>query len=209
VIVTDPAARKVLEALLEAEDAESLMSAIAPATGPRPEPKEEVSAPNESAVAMQHRFGMVDILDESILNSRQGDGAFPLRLMFGEMTEHGDEDAAFAFACAINFYFRATMNEEARVRLALEVSRLFYPFARKTLDDKLRRAAAPLLAQLMTTQLDKLELRHVEDGAMFDSAIHERSAGSDSTSPKIRHAETFLCRVAGTGKARFKATVTT
>ena len=158
---------------------------------------------------MEKRFGMVDILDDSILNARQGDGAFPLRLMFGELTEHGDEDTAFAFACGINMYFRAAMGEEARVRIGLEVSRLYYQFAREALDDKLRKAASPLLAQLMTTQLQTLELRHVDEGAMFDSAIHERAAGADATSPRIKHPVTFLCRVAATQKARVKAAVTT
>lgn len=207
-IVDDPAARKVLEALLTAEDAASLMSAIAPPVGKVPVSEIEKPA-NESAVRMQRRFGMVDILDDSILDARQGDSAFPLRLMFSEMTEHGEDDAAFAFACAINFYFRSTMAEEARVRLGLEVSRLFYAFACEALDDKLRRAAAPLLAQLLTTQLELLELRHVEDGAAFDSGVHERAPGSDASNSKIRQPQTFLCRVAGTGKIRFKASVTT
>jgi len=213
VIVSDPTARKVLEALLNAPDGKALLEAVAPsgassgaAGGGAVLPGDAVP---DSALAMQKRFGMVDILDDSILQARQGDGAFPLRLMFGELVEHGDEDTAFAFACAINFYFRATMGEEARVRIGLEVSRLYYRFAEGALDDKLRRAASPLLAQLMTTQLDTLELKHVDEGAMFDSAIHERAAGSDATSPRIKRPVTFLCRVAATNKARFKAAVAT
>lgn len=207
-IVSDPAARRVLEALLEASDDEALMKAIAPGSDAAPAPSPAPAVPS-SALAMQKRFGMVDILDDSILNARQGDSAFPLRLMFSELTEHGDEDAAFAFACGINMYFRAGMGEEARVRIGLEVSRLYYAFARGALDDKLRRAASPLLAQLMTTQLQTLELRHVEEGAMFDSALHERAAGSDATSPRIQRPVTFLCRIAATQKTRIKAAVTT
>lgn len=206
-IVSDPAARKVLEALLNASSQAALMEAIAPSS-PKSPPTSPPEVP-DSAIAMQKRFGMVDILDESILDARQGDSAFPLRLMFGELTEHGDEDTAFAFACGINMYFRASMGEEARVRIGLEVSRLYYQFAREVLDDKLRKAASPLLAQLMTTQLQTLELRHVDEGAMFDSAIHERATGSDATSPRIKRPVTFLCRVAATQKARIKAAVTT
>ncbi|HHH30642.1 MAG TPA: hypothetical protein ENK57_20185 [Polyangiaceae bacterium] len=205
-IVTDPTARKVLEALLEASDGDALLQAIAPAERPASAPAPAVP---DSAVAMQKRFGMVDILDDSILDARQGDSAFPLRLLFSELTEHGGEDVAFAFACGINMYFRANMGEEARVRVGLEVSRLYYQFAREALDDKLRRAASPLLAQLMTTQLETLELRHVDEGAMFDSALHERAPGADATSPRIKRPVTFLCRVAGTQRARIKAAVTT
>lgn len=208
-IVADATARKVLEALLNAPDVEALVAALAPAEAAKAGPSPKVEAVPESALAMQRRFGMVDILDESILDARQGDGAFPLRLMFGELVEHGDEDAAFAFACGINFYFRAAMSEEARVRLGLEVSRQYYVFAAAALEDQLRRAASPLLAQLMTTQLDQLELRHVEEGAIFDSAVHERTSGSDATNARIRRPASFLCRVAATQKTRFKAAVTT
>jgi len=125
------------------------------------------------------------------------------------LREELEDDTAFALASGLSFYFRATMDEEARVRVGLEVSRLYYTFARVSLDEPERMAVSPLLARLMSGDLDRLRFEAVDHEPVFDSAHHERSKRADASSSALAVPETFMCRVAANDMVRFKAVVTT
>lgn len=155
-------------------------------------------------------FALSDVLDSSILGARPGDPSFTLRVFFGELSNHADEETAFALGCGLNFFFRAPMDEENKTRLGLEVSRLYYLFVQETeLDADLVRRLSPLLARLFNTQLERVSFESVDHTPVFDSSTHERSQDSDVTSSSISTPLGFLCRVVANSKVRFKAVVRT
>ena len=155
-----------------------------------------------------------DILDDEILSARPSDKAFPLRMLFGDLAEAlaaggAQAETAFAFASGLNFYFRAPQPEEARIAVGITTSRLYYSFmqARKKEPRELI-ATSPLLAALLTSELERARLESVDHQKTFDGQIHDRELGS-STSPQIQAPLTFLCRVATTGVVRSRALVRT
>jgi len=157
-----------------------------------------------------HKIVLSDILDDSILGSRPGDTSFPLRMFFGTLGEELADETAFALANGINFYFRVAMEEEAKIGVAMEVSRLYYRFAHeRPLDQELVRPHSPLLARLMSTELEHVRLESVDGARVYDSTVHERELGSDSSNAKISSPKSFLCRVVSNNRVRVKATVGT
>jgi len=151
-----------------------------------------------------------DMLDDSILAARQGDKAYPLRLLLGQLASSLEDDVAFAFACGLNFYFRAPMVEEEKVRVGFEVSRLFYRMARQgKLDSDLTPRVAPLLADLLSTELSKLRFESVDHAPTFDSRSHEREEGSSATSAKVSLPASFIVLVSANKMVRIKAQVWT
>jgi hypothetical protein len=155
-----------------------------------------------------------DILDDEILSARPSDKAFPLRMLFGDLAEAlssgGPEaESAFALASGLNFYFRAAQPEEARIAVGITASRLYYSFmlVRKK-EAREVTATSPLLAALLTSELERARLECVDHQRTFDGQIHDREPGS-STSPQIQAPLSFLCRVATTGVVRSRALVRT
>lgn len=198
---------RVLDALVRAVDKRALGAAIESFAKSAPAPAEGAG---ETARAVLNKIVLSDILDDSILGSRPGDTSYPLRMFFGTLGDRLEEDTAFALANGINFYFRAPMEEEARLAVGLEVSRLYYRFAEEQpLESELMRELSPLLARLMSTQLEMVSLESVDATRVFDSATHERELGSDKSSPKVRGPKSFLCRVVSNGRVRIKAAVRT
>lgn len=217
----------LVSALREAIDADRLRDALtrrfgrAPAS--EPPPRREASAPpprpasapptasaSATATEMLAMFSMADLLDDDILGARPSDASFPLRAFFGALSERGATEVGYALGSAINFYFRVDMDEETKVRLGLEVSRLYYRFAAEAqMEEDMVTRLSPLLAKLMSTQLDRLRLESVDHVPVFDSSLHERSKRADATSARVRRPETFLCRVTGNDMVRFKAVVRT
>ena len=103
---------------------------------------------------------------------------------------------AFALASGLNFFFRAAMEDEAHDRVGLEVSRQFYEFAHDAQVEpwmpELDREAAPLLASLMSGELERLR---------FESVDHARSSTRRSTSARrLRPTRRASC-----GRRRFSA----
>ncbi|MEM9696221.1 MAG: hypothetical protein AAGA56_26990 [Myxococcota bacterium] len=153
---------------------------------------------------------LADLLDESILGARPDDHAFPLRSFFGLLGQEAEADLLFSLACGLNFYFRAAMGDEERATVGLEVSRLYYRFAQmEAFDPGLREQAAPLLAELLSTELSRLELVSVDRDRIFDSSRHERGNGADPTRSAIRQPMSFACLVSVNGNMRLKAQVLT
>jgi hypothetical protein len=182
------------------------------------------------------RIVLGDILDEGILAARPEDRTFPLRLLFSELGSLMTADAgerlaetgnlptleqrthvaeqAFALASGLNFLFRASMDAEAKVRLAVEVSRQFYAVVRDAqrlgaMDAELVQKAAPLLAAIMSHELDRVRLESVDHVRLFDSQLHERTADADPTSSRILRPATFLCRLTTNNAVKAKAQVVT
>lgn len=161
------------------------------------------------------RIVLGDILDDSILSAKAGERTFPLRLFFGELgsflTKEGDAaDHAFTLASGLNFFFRADMDGENKVRVAIEVSRSLYTFAHVAkLDPELLSKAAPLLAALMSGSLERVKLETVDHVKMFDSQIHERTNESDPSGARIVRPASFLCRVSANNAVKAKAQVVT
>lgn len=161
------------------------------------------------------RIVLGDILDDSILSAKAGERTFPLRLFFGELasflTKEGDAaDHAFTLASGLNFFFRADMDGENKVRVAIEVSRSLYTFAHVAkLDPELLSKAAPLLAALMSGSLERVKLETVDHVKMFDSQIHERTTESDPSGSRIVRPASFLCRVSANNAVKAKAQVVT
>lgn len=159
------------------------------------------------------RIVLGDILDDAILEARPSDRSFPLRVFFGELgallAKEGDvAEHAFALASGLNFFFRAEMESEAQVRVAIEVSRAFYVVA-KELDAEMVAKAAPLLAALMSSSLERVKLESVDHVRTFDSSLHERAPGADPTGSRIVRPATFLCRVTANNAVKAKAQVVT
>ena len=127
-----------------------------------------------------------DILDDAILGARPSDRTFPLRLFFSELgtllAHEGEEgpaahaaEMAFTLASGLNFFFRAEMDDEAKIRVGLEVSRQLYALAHDPgakMDSDMVSKAAPLLATLMSDR--------ARAGALRERRSHEgvRLAGA-------------------------------
>jgi hypothetical protein len=161
------------------------------------------------------RIVLSDILGDDILAARPNDRTFPLRLFFGELgtllaKDDAVADHAFTLASGLNFFFRAEMDGEAKVRVAMEVSRQLYEVAHEAkLDPELVAKAAPLVAALMSTELERVKLESVDHVKVFDSQIHERTAASDPTGSRIVRPASFLCRVTTNNAVKAKAQVVT
>ena len=202
--------KRALSALLRSVDTEAFGDAIAGLGAT----EAKTSAPSEhsdqTAKAVLEKIVLSDILDDSILGARPGDTSFPLRMFFGTLGDELEDDTAFALANGINFYFRVAMDQEAKLGVAMEVSRLYYRFAHtRPLDPELVRSLSPLLARLMSTELEQVSLESVDGARVFDSSLHERELGSDSSNAKIIAPKSFLCRVVSNKRVRVKATVGT
>ena len=166
------------------------------------------------------RIVLGDILDDAILGARPADRTFPLRLFFSELGtllghDDGDPSAgelAFTLASGLNFFFRADMDSEAKIRVGLEVSRQVYALAHDPhakMDADMVGKAAPLLATLMTTELERVRFESVDHVKVYDSQIHERTAASDPTGSRILRPASFLCRVQANNAVKAKAQVVT
>ena len=165
--------------------------------------------PNAAVPLALERLTLSDVLDDAILQARPSDSAFPLRVLLGDAAAKlSDEGAAFAFMTGLNFYFRASVEEETKVLLAFELSRAFYRFG-KELEREVVVKSAPLLARILSTQLELVTVEDVEIARIFDSSSHERSALADLRGEKIVEAESFLCRVRASGLVKRKAQVRT
>ncbi len=206
--MNDPAIRTLLDALAGVVDAEALKAEMRAYLGDAPVASEK-PAPAEGS----GRFLLQDILDDSILGAKSGDKSFPLRLLFSELaTRAGEqkEETAFTLLCALNVYFRVDADDEVKMRLGHEVSRLYYRF----MDEARPEGLAPvqvsgLVAALLSTELSRVRLEAVDHAATFDSQTHERAPGSDPASGTVRRPLSFLCRVTQTGMVRIKASVAT
>ncbi len=202
----------VLEALVASVDRERLREAlegIVPAAGGAASAAGPAS-PSKTEGAILHRIVLSDILDDAILAARPGETSFPLRVFFGELGDSLGSDTGFALASALNFYFRVAMEEESKMRVGLEVSRLYYRFAEeRPLDRDVVIALSPLLARLMSTELERLRFESVDSAGVFDSSVHERAPGSDSGASRIAAPKSFLCRVVSSSMIRAKAMVRT
>lgn len=181
----------------------------------------EQESGSEGAKRLLTKVVLGDILDDSILAARPGDRTFPLRVFFGELgtllAHHGQDgpgahaaDVAFTVASGLNFFFRAAMDPEAKMRVGLEVSRQVYTLAHDAkLDDDVVAKATPLLAALMSSELERVRFETVDHTKVFDSQLHERAADSDATSSRILRPASFLCRVQSNNAVKAKAQVVT
>jgi hypothetical protein len=216
--------RAVFGAIDKAVDAHDLAEIVrAFARGPRPSLPESPNdvPPTAGAKRLLTRIVLGDILDDSILAARPQDRTFPLRLFFGELSrllgtdaDHESalaaSDAAFTLASGLNFFFRAPMDGESKMRVGFAVSRQLYVVAHAAdLDSELVSKAAPLLAALMTGELERLKFESVDHVKVFDSQLHERVAGSDPTAFNIVRPASFLCRVTSNNTVKVKAEVFT
>lgn len=213
----------VLERGIDAHDLSEVVRMYA--RGPRPTygsiTHGSVPAPTAGAQRVLTRIVLGDILDDAILSARPQDRTFPLRLFFGELsrllaTESDDpkaasiSDGAFVLASGLNFFFRASMSAEAKMRVGIEVSRQLYGVAHAAeLDRDMVTKAAPLLATLMTNELERLKFESVDHTRVFDGQIHERTPSSDPTAHNIVRPASFLCRVTANGTVKIKAEVVT
>ncbi|MBN9167136.1 MAG: hypothetical protein J0I07_39775 [Myxococcales bacterium] len=216
--------KAVLGAIEKAVDAHELAEIVrAFARGPRPTLPEgpNDAPPTAGAKRLLTRIALGDILDDSILAARPQDRTCPLRLFFGELsrllaTDADDgaaaaaADAAFTLASGLNFFFRAPMDGESKMRVGFEASRQLYVVADAArLDPELVGKAAPLLAALMTGELERLKFECVDHVKVFDSQLHERAPGSDPTAFNIVRPASFLCRVGTNNAVKVKAEVLT
>ena len=182
--------------------------------GPKP-PAEQFFATTPTSDKILARIVLGDILDDSILSAKAGERTFPLRLFFGELgsflAKEGDAaDHAFTLASGLNFFFRADMDAENKLRVAIEVSRSLYTFAGAAkLDPEVLSKAAPLLAALMSGGLERVKLESVDHVKVFDSQIHERTGNSDPSGARIVRPASFLCRVSANNAVKAKAQVVT
>jgi hypothetical protein len=194
-------AARIGEILPEKHDAPAPASA-------RPHATPAKTASSGVANELLERWSLADVLDESILHANPSDKAYPLRLLFAEMSARMTEsDEALAFASAANFFFRTESDEESRVALGIEVSRAFYTFAR-TLDQGILSRTAPSFATLLSTQLERLKFEAIDHLTTFDSQVHERERGASSNGA-IKEVRTFACRIIASGMVRAKAKVMT
>ena len=216
----DQIKRAILAAIEKSVDSHDIAEVVRGyARAPRPTHPEIHEAATTGATRLLTRIVLGDILDDTILAARPNDRTFPLRLFFGELSRYlaNDTDAAaavseaaFTLASGLNFFFRAPMEGEGKMHVGLEVSRQLYGFAdAATLDRELLARAAPLLASLMNNELERVKLESVDVVKVFDSALHERTEGSDPTSLAIVRPTSFLCRVAANNAVKAKAGVLT
>lgn len=165
--------------------------------------------------ALLNRIVLGDILDDSILGARPSDRTFPLRLFFAELgtmlaAEDPKAEGAFTLASGLNFFFRAEMDAEAKIRVGLEVSRQFYTLAHDaSLDGEMITKAAPLLAAIMTSELERVRFESIDHTKVYDSLVHERTPSSDPTGSRIQRPASFLCRVQTNNAVKVKAQVVT
>ncbi len=156
------------------------------------------------------RVVMADLLDESILGARPGDKSFPLRVFFGELGARIQSPVAFTLATGMNFFFRSEMEEEDKMRVGLELSRLYYAFALEAgLEPTAVAETSPLLAALMSSELSRLSFESVDHAGVFDSRYHERGGGADPHGSRIVRPVTFLAKVVQNSMVRAKARVLT
>ena len=167
------------------------------------------SAPRPGALG-DARFLLQDILDDSILGAKAGDKSFPLRLLFSELSTRAADDAAFTLLCALNVYFRVEADDEVKMRLGTEISRLYYRFMDEARPEGLLAVqVSSLVAALLSTELQRVRFEAIDHAATYDSASHERAQGADGGSSTLRRPLSFLCRVTQTGMVRIKALVVT
>lgn len=215
--------KAVLAAIARSVDAHDLAEVVRSyARGPRPTHPEGLPEPSVTPGSMRilTRIVLGDLLDDAILSARPQDRTFPLRLFFGElsrllaadadgMSSHAS-DAAFTLASGLNFYFRASMDPESKMRVGLAVSRQLYHLAHAArLEAELVAKSTPLLAALMTNELERLKFESVDHLKVFDSQLHERAVGSDPTAFNIVRPVSFLCRVSANNAIKAKAEVLT
>lgn len=214
--------KAVLAAIERTVDANQLADVVRQyARGPRPThpeiPSDSMPPPSPGAQKLLTRIVLGDILDDGILAARPSDPAFPLRLFFGELSrllaaedQETISDQAFTLAAGLNFFFRAPMDPEAKMRVGIEVSKQLYALASAaSLDRHIVSKSTPLLAALMTNELERLKFESVDHIKVFDSQLHERVVGSDPTSFAITRPASFLCRVASNNAVKAKAEVFT
>lgn len=217
--MSDPIVRTILghlEAALVSRERE-LRRDLAGLTTPPPSPAAPPQATGGAEADVLSRVTLSDILDEGILGARPTDKSFPLRLLLGAMAEHVTSqknprarEAAFVLSNALNLYFRADLDEEAKIRVGYETSRTYYAFAAAAgLERDLVARASPLLAALLGTELERVKLEATDHVSMFDSQLHERERGSDPHGSRIVSRGSFLVRVSATGMVRMKAQVRT
>jgi hypothetical protein len=162
-----------------------------------------------------NRIVLGDILDDSILGARPNDRTFPLRLLFSELGTLLAQDGpvaelAFTLASGLNFFFRAAMDGEAKIRVGLEVSRQLYMLVESAkMEADLVAKAAPLLATIMTSELERVRFESIDHTKVYDSQVHERTATSDMQSARILRPASFLCRVQANNAVKAKAQVVT
>jgi hypothetical protein len=186
-------------------------------TGTSEPPRGPAPAATAGTQALLNRIVLGDILDDSILGARPSDRTFPLRVFFGELGamlagEDHRAESAFTLASGLNFFFRAEMEAEAKIRVGLEVSRQFYELAHDTkvkMDPEVVAKAAPLLAAIMSSGLERVKLESVDHMKVYDSSVHERTTDSDATGSRILRPASFLCRVQTNNAVKAKAQVVT
>ena len=179
--------------------------------------------PSAGTQKLLTRIVLGDILDDAILGARPQDRTFPLRLLFSELgTLLGDDsedgprahaaEQAFTLASGLNFFFRSAMDAEAKIRVGLEVSRQLYLLAydgQVKMDADVIAKAAPLLATIMSSELERVKFESVDHARVFDSQTHERTSESDPTGSRILRPASFLCRVSTNNAVKAKAQVVT
>jgi hypothetical protein len=211
----------IMAALERTVDAHELAEVVrAFARGPRPTIPPE-GAPSTGSQRLLTRIVLGDILDDAILSARPSDRTFPLRLFFGDLgtllasediegPAATNADLAFTLASGLNFFFRAAMDAEGKMRVGIEVSRQLYTVADAVkMDPEVVGKATPLLAALMTNELERLKFESVDHMKTFDSQLHERAAGADPSSSAIVRPASFLVRVAANNAVKAKAQVVT
>jgi hypothetical protein len=205
---------RVLAGAVEAEIGSSTSTSSPAPAAPAP----EVTRGTQKLLT---RIVLGDILDDSILGARPQDRTFPLRLFFSELgtllAHEGDDgpdahnaELAFTLASGLNFFFRAAMDTEAKVRVGLEVSRQLYTLAHDAkIDADVVAKAAPLLATIMSSELERVRFESIDHAKVYDSQAHERTADSDPTGSRILRPASFLCRVSTNNAVKAKAQVVT
>jgi hypothetical protein len=221
--------QRVVSAIVASADGSAIDQALArarastsPTTATTPSPSTSTAPATPTATPtstrnnlsphdeLASRLLLVDVLDDDILGARVGDRPYPLRLLLTHLGESLTTGEGFDLACALNVFFRVEMDDEAKMRLGIEASRLYYRFVReKGIDAGIVTPLSPLLASLLGGQLERLRFESVDHQRVFDGAVHERAEGSDATSAAIREPLTFLCRVVATGMVRARASVRT
>ncbi len=96
------------------------------------------------------------------MSAGPGSKAYPLRVLFAQI---GGRLATtgFELACALNVFFRVDADEENKMRLGVLVSRLYYRFVRdEGMEPALVLALSPLLASLLSGQLERVRLESVD-----------------------------------------------
>lgn len=219
--MTDPSASllsSILDALVATTDAATLRAELERRLTTTTSSSAHAQAARGGGASDEvlRRIVLSDMLGDDILGAKQEDKAFPLRMLFGDLAEQlashessPSAEAAFALASALNFYFRATLDEETRIGVGLATSRLYYAFmASRAKEAREVALTSPLLAALLSSELERSKLESVDHAKTFDGALHERAPGS-AGSPTLLAPVSFLCRVAATGVVRSRALVRT